>query len=216
MLLYYPGSLLEKGLREGDILATQKKADKLAKSTMKISGKVYIPLTAFTKKNDEIAISPQLNLSNYPFKEGQDNYAGVVYSKYDVILKYTGSEIILYKQTGSPSDQKRTSIGSYASVKKSGDYYIVTLKNLPLTGDCFDANDEMTTIKTNKKFILNSGFTVFSTTSKEWKGTVMVDNIQLKTASMTQKITFDKKDYQGFYVSNWASGGDTKASVAKI
>jgi len=196
--------------RGAEIRATQLKTDKLTKSTMKLSGKVYIPVKAFTKKSDEIMISPELVLTN-----SKDTDVGVIYCKYDVILKYTGSGVELYKQNGNYDNPKRSAIGSCATVKKSGNYYLVTLKNLPLTGDCLDAEDNLVSINTKKNYVLNPGFTIFSTTAKAWKGTVMVDDIQLKTASLTQKITFDKADYKGIFAKNWAFG-DPKASVAKL
>lgn len=43
----------------------------------------------------------------------------------------------------------------------------------------------------------------------------MIDDVQIKTASRTQKVTFNKKDYQGFDANNWVSG-TPKATVAKV
>jgi len=199
--------------RGAEMFATLKGTDKLSKKAMKLSGKVYIPKKAFKKAGDEIMISPELSLWKFP-PVYDNNNAGIIYGKYDIILKYTKKKkLVLYKETGTK--RKRTKAGKYASVKKDGAYYCITIKKVPITGPFLDEKDEEAAINTKDKFILNAGFGVFSTTKKAWKGTVCLDNIKLKSAKKTQTITFDKKDFQGTYANNWASGGDKQASIAK-
>ena len=210
--LSFSDNKAQNRFRGAEIMTTPLETDKLTKKSMKLSGKIYIPAKAFKKAGDEITISPELSLWKFPPVE-ENNNAGVIYSKYDIILQYTADKkIVLYKQTGP--NQKRTKAGKYAAVVKEGSWYLVTIKNAPITGDFLDENDEPGTINTKKEFILNPGFGIFSTTKKAWKGTILVDDVKLKSATKTQTVTFNKKDYQGTYVTNWASG-NPKASVVK-
>ena len=212
--LSFSNNKAENRYRGAEMMATPLNPDTLTKKTMKLSGKICIPAKAFQKANDEIMITPELALSVFPVVREIEN-AGIIYAKYDIILKYTkNKKIVIYKEEGR--QHKRTKLGtSVAAVKKSGTYYLVTIKNVPLTGDCLDKDDKPAKIKTNKKFILNAGFGVFSSTAKAWKGTIYLDDIKLKTASMTQTITFNKKDYQGYFATNWASGTPKAAIVKK-
>lgn len=208
--LSFKNSKAANRFRGAEFFATPLKPDKLAKKKMTISGKVYIPVKAFKKADDEVMITPELSLWKFPPIE-ENNNAGIIYCKYDFILKYTGKKIVTYKFDGD----KRTKAGKYAAVKKEGDYYLVTIKNAPINGMYLDETDKEATIPTGKKFILNAGFGIFSSINKAWKGTLCADDIKVKSASKTQTVTFNKKDYQGTFATNWASGGEKEATISK-
>ncbi len=207
-----PGAVFrDKTTRNADrgvqFLIKNKKTDKLKKSGMSISAKVYVPAKALKKKGDEIWILGSMTLN-----EGEE-YLGFVDSKYYLTLRRTGKKKVkLFKV--SYSSNKESKVGKYASVKKKGSYYIVTVKKLPLA-DFFDSEDNPAPIDTEKTFTLESSVTVISVTKKGWSGNVYVDDVKLKSAKKTQTVTFNKKDYLGIKVNNWANGGEMKYKLKK-
>ena len=126
-------------MRGAEIFATPLKPDKLSAKSMTLSGTIYIPKKALKSKNDSVMITAELRLWNFPFVQGADPNAGVVYGKYDFLLKLNKKKKVTLKKL---INKKESKAGKYASVKKKGKYYVVTLKKIPMNGEFFDAEDQ--------------------------------------------------------------------------
>ncbi len=190
------------GKREGEkayndntygLIAGYKKNAKVKKN-MSVSGKVYVPTSALKKDGDSIHITLWLDLCT---KKG--DYVGAINSNYTIMLIKEGNKLRLAKWNNSK--EKEGKIGSLASYKKSNNYYVITLKNVPLENKYLDTEGKKVSLNTKTTYSLNQGITVTGTCSKVSNKYVYVDDLMLKGTS-TQKITFDKKDYRfvdGFY-----------------
>ena len=175
------------------MLAGYKKTAKVKKN-MSVSGKVYVPVSALKKSEDSVHVDVWLDLCN---KKG--DYIGAIDSKYTIILTKEGKKVSLVKW--NKSKEKIEKIGSLASYKKSNNYYVITLKNVPIENKYINTKDKKVSLNTKTTYNLNQGIIVTGTCSKVSKKYIYVDDLMLKGTS-TQKITFNKKDYtfvDGFY-----------------
>ena len=175
------------------MMAGYKKTAKVKKN-MSVSGKVYVPVSALKKSGDSIHIDFWMDLCS---KKG--DYIGSIDSKYTIILTKDGKKVSLVKW--NKSKEKIEKIGSLASYKKSNNYYVITLKNVPLENQYVNTKDKRVSLNTKTTYNLNQGISVAGTCSKVSNKYIYVDDLMLKGTS-TQKITFNKKDYafvDGFY-----------------
>ena len=205
-----------------ELCAAFLKNDKLKKSGMKFSATVYIPKKALKNPGDMICIDGYLYLQDP--KAGNKNkkqspsqewpyYLGAVETQYDFYLQYNEKkQVEVYKHNWDIN--KKSKAGNYASVKKKSGYYIVTLKNVPYCKYYFNEKNERKKLVTNKSYLLSPSVLIISETAKSWKGNLYADDLKVKTAKMTQTVSFDTKDYKGLYASNWQSGA-AKYSIKK-
>ena len=202
--------------------ATFLKNDKLKKSGMTFSATVYIPVKALKKTGDQVFVdcylylqkakSANANKRTGPSEEWE-GYLGFVETKFDIAVQYNGSSLPkLMKRSWATG--KFSSAGKYAAIRKSGAYYILTLKNMPFSSNYYDADDVEKPMVTTKNYMISPSVLIISDTAKAWKGNLYFDNLKVKSATKTQTITFNSKDYRGLYASNWASG-TVKASITK-
>ncbi|MBR1692043.1 MAG: hypothetical protein IJ711_04635 [Lachnospiraceae bacterium] len=177
--------------------------------SMKMSADVYVPVSALKKDGDNVEINMYVNIT-----EGE-TYIGDVNSKYNFELRKEGKKIVVKKY--DPAKDKESSAGKLASVKKSGKYYVVKLKNIALNKTATQWNEDGTStqikIPTGNCW-LNGNVEVIGTCSKS-SGYVYADNLQLK-AKKTIKITFDKKDYDKKGIWGWHNDKNLKVSVAAV
>lgn len=191
------------GKREGDaaydnncygFLAQYTKTSKLKKN-MTVSGKVYVPVSALKKNGDIIHINVWEDL----ITDKKGEYIGSIESNYTIMLIKDGKKLRLAKWNASK--EKEEKIGNLATYKKSGDYYVITLKNVPLENKYRNNKGKKVSLNTKTAYKIAQGISVTGTCSKVSNKYVYVDDRSIKAAS-TLKITFDKKDYkweEGFY-----------------
>ena len=167
--------------------ATQKSKGKATK-TMKLSCEVYLPVSALKSDGDHFIIDPMVGLWD------DKGYYGTIYGKYRVCLQLQNKKPVLLKETDKGIGAKLSS--KVATVKKSGKYYVITIKKIPLCNWAFDMTpDKKIKIVTNKNVYLDTYVRVCLRGKKAWNGYVYVDNLTLY-AKKTQKMTFNKKDYK--------------------
>ena len=181
-----------------------------ATKNMKLSCTVYIPVNAL-KKGDFFVIDPMVGL-NTPSK-----YLGTVFGKYRVQVEMNNKGTFnIWKQTDEGVAGK---LGSkYASVKKQGNFYVVTIKKIPLCSWAFNGTpDNKVKMYTAKSLYLSAYARVYRNSSKKWTGYLYMDNITLY-AQKTLKMTFDKKDYKDVFAYKFNSfkSGTVKAAVKAV
>ncbi len=209
--------------RGAELCASLPKTDKIKKSGMKVSATVYIPKTALKEAGDEISIDVYLylqgtkagknNLKQNTGPEGWNYYKGFVETKYDLTLRLNKNKKLVTVKHEWSKNRKESKAGNYISVKSSGSYYVVNLKNVPVTD--FYGLEENSQMDTKTAFILSPSVLFISTTKDDWKGNLYIDNLKLKSASKTQTVKFDTKDYRSLYVSNWKNSAGQKPVLAK-
>ena len=209
----------EKG---AEMSAALLKKDKLKKTGMNFSAKVYFPVKALNEKDDMIFVDCYLYLQDaktaVPKKrtgpsDQWPGYMGFVETKFDIVVQYNGKKLpTLMKRSWATG--KFSKAGKYASIEKKGGYYILTLNKMPFSSKYYNVKMKEKPILTNRTYVLSPSVLLISETAKEWKGNLYADDLKVKSAKKTQTITFNKKDYKALYGSNWASG-DVKCSIAK-
>ncbi len=162
------------------------------KKNMKVSSKVYVPKSAIKKNGDQVHLDVALTAVDFK-KGGKKDLLSFTVGKYTVLLCKERGKVKLKKIAGNG---KVTSAGKYASFKKSGKYYVVSLKNIPMnnTMSAFDEDCSEVAMDTKKAHTLAVDVSVTGLCSKT-KGYVYVDDITVK-AKKTQKIKFNTKDYR--------------------
>lgn len=207
-------------LRGAELCAAFPKNDKLKKKGMTFSATVYIPTKALNYAGDMVSIDGYLYLQGT--KAGNNNkkqqasrewpyFRGFIETKYYFTIRLNKKkEPVLIKRDWNTN--KETKAGKYMSVVKKKSYYMVRLMNVPLT-TYFDKDNRQRPVITTSSFLLSLSIIVLGDTKKSWRGNIYVDDLRVKTAKRTQTITFDKKDYRGLYVSNWANSSDGQGPV---
>ena len=209
--------------RGAELCASLPKADKIKPSGMKISATVYIPKKALKKAGDQVNVDVYLclqetkagknNLKPNTGREQWDYFQGFVETKYDFILRLDKNKKLFTAKHQWSKNYEESKAGNYLSVKTTGNYYIVNLKNVPVT-DYYGVTKN-TPMDTKTTFILSPSILVLSSTKGDWKGNLYIDNLKLTSASKTQTVTFNKKDYRSLYVSNWANSAGQEPVLAK-
>lgn len=183
-----------------------KGTSKISKN-MKVSGSVYVPVAALKKDGDTVHIDGFVDVCN---KKSGD-FIGNIPSSYTIMLRKEGRKITLAKWNNSKNKEEK--IGNIATYKKSGNYYVVSLKKVPLTNKIQTAGQKTISINTKTSYALNQGIVVTGTCSKI-NGYAYVDNLLLSGTSL-RKITFNKKDYS--FIDGFKPNGiSQKVSVTTI
>lgn len=188
---------------------------KLTKS-MKFSGTVWIPEKALSSAGDSIIIEPFVSFAKKKsdFKN-RDNVSGVFCKK--TLLLRAGSKKKGKLVRRDPLTGKETAIGKYGTVRKSGSYYVVTIKNLPLADYLVDVTEQgfvKNKFSTKTNYYLTMEINLHSTAKKAWSGYVYMDNLKVK-ASKTWKTAFEKKDYDRAEGYAW-DGTKVACAVKKV
>ena len=209
--------------RGAELCASLLKTDKIKRSGMKISATVYIPKKALKKAGDQVNVDVYLNLqktkagkNNLKQDTGRENwdyYQGFVETKYDFALRLDKNKKLVTVKHQWSRNYQESKPGNYLSVKESGNYYVVKLKNVPVTD--YYGLKENSPMDTKTTFILSPSILVLSNTKGNWKGNLYIDNLKLTSASKTQTVTFNKKDYRCLYVSNWQNSAGQKPLLAR-
>ncbi len=193
-------------------IAVYKKTSKLTRN-MKFSGKVYVPSKALAAAGDSVIIEPVLIFSQ---AEDHNHVLGNVMPTKTLILKALEKGKIQLKQR-NPDTGKESAVGSLATVKKTGSYYMVTFKNIPLAKKYIDVEaegEDPKKINTSRKYSVGVMLNLHSTAKKKWSAAVCVDDVKL-AAGITQTITFDKMDYKDIGGFAW-DGTPVSAEVKPV
>lgn len=177
--------------------------------SMKASADVYIPAASLKADGDCISINLFSGINQ------GETYIGDVQAKYVINVYKEGSKLVLKKQ--DTVKYKESNAGKLASAKKSGKYYVVQLKDIPLKNKATvwneDGSSKNVKIPAGKCW-LSSSVEIIGTCSKS-SGAVYADNLQL-SAGKKLSITFDKKDYAKDGIWGYHNNKDMKLSVAAV
>lgn len=185
--------------------ATYKKTTKV-QSGMKTTQTVYIPTAAFKKNGDEVNISTFLAVND---KKG--NFVGDIWGCYAVILRKVNGKVkcVLYNN----ATEKEQSAKNMVTMKKSGKYYVVTIKNMNYQSKMWDDNGKSKKVATYKKTsYVSHAIYITGLCNKTKNAVVYGDNFSLKNGKSTQKISFDKKDYSDIW--GWCSKTEKECKVS--
>ncbi len=182
--------------------------------TMKMSFTIYVPVAALKKDWSKFQIDCGLQVGN------DKNWGGYVDSKYNLRLEnYFGAIALIKGERAKNYKQSRAS--NIAKFKKAGNYYVVTVKDMPLSDKLiyFDEKtkqDKVKELPTNKTSYITPDFGFGGEGQKMDKSKVFVTDISVTTAK-TFTISFNKKDeYAGVYGWCNRTNKGVKARVATI
>lgn len=168
------------------------KEKKSSLKNLKMGAVVYIPKKAIKRKESRINLGLYLDIMK------KDEYIGEISPRVTVVLTNENGKTKLY--AWDELKQKDVKASKYASFKtgkgKYKDYYIVTLKNLPLMQEIVmdgDGSGKRVKITENTKYVFNTGLSI---TGEGYKtsGTLYLN--ELTVTSSGKKIvnhTFAKK-----------------------
>lgn len=180
------------------------------KSGMTVSYKIYIPKTLFKKNGDGIDFCMDLGLLTQDKKTKQYKGIGSVNKTRWISVEKNGKKISL----GGCNDAtgKVTNNPKYASIKTSGKYYVLTMKDT-LGKVYYDYKAEKEKkINTKTAYTLVPSLVVHGYGSK-FSGYIYLDEFTVKAAK-TLKVTFNKKDYKD--MGAWYWGGKDWTNKLKI
>lgn len=188
------------------MLSAAYKKDVKVQKGMKSTQTLYLPASLFKKKGDEVCLSLYLDIKTTKGKE-----VGKLWGMESYTVRKGSKNVELYKN-GTDGKEKKVQ-----TVKKSGKYYKVTIKNQSYQSYIWsDAGKGTKVAKYNKKAQVAQGFYITGLCTKSKNVTVYADDLSLKSDA-TYKITFDKKDYRnlwGWYCKG--NGKKCKVSVAAV
>ena len=199
--------------------ACPQKETKLKKN-MKTGAVMYIP-TSYLQKGNSLWFSMGISLHTTKLVNDRLPYIGDVASPDSfMILNYDG-KICVIRNHDYGSFTKQSAAGSMVTVKKSGNYYVITFKNIPLNNKIMLAeNDEFTgeekALDLKTQFYTNIHLEIqvgdaMAFVKKNVKGNVYVDDMSLKAATNII-TTFDQKDYLWF---DFGGGGELKGKSSE-
>ncbi len=221
---------LNAGTREkyhfSELCAATLSDDKLKNDGMTISATLYFPKKAL-KKGEDILVYTTLYLQD-PMAgdnnkvQGSDPeewpyYYGLVPCDFYCQIRMNSKGKISLNRIGLYT-AKTYKAGSYYKLSKKGSYYILKIKDVPLKSVYMPfapgSDSAPTALITSKDYLLSPAVAFIpQLTNRSLKGNLYVDNLKLVTATKTQTITFNKKDYRGLYVNN---GGNNKSSTKPL
>lgn len=174
------------------------------KSGMTVSYKIYIPKSLFKKDGDYVDICMDLTLAG----KDKNGYYGVgsIYKTRWVSIEKRGKKFegrICNDVTG-----KMEKFSKYASLKSSGNYYVLTMKDV-LGKNYYDYK-----ARKNKKINTKTAYTLIPELvihgNGKFSGYIYLDEFTVKAAK-TQKVTFSgAKEYTNLGASYWGSKDWTK------
>lgn len=142
---------------------------------------------------------------------------GDINGQYTVMLRKNGKKIELAKW--NETKQKEEKIGKLATYKKSGKYYVVTIKNMTYQSKMWNSKGKQVKVSSlagKSKYYMAQCVNITGLCAKSKNVNLYVDNLTLN-GNTTQKVTFDKKDYRdvlGWYCKG--NGKGWKVSVSAI
>lgn len=202
----------DKTEQNGYTLVLQVSTKSVSLKGLKREAVVYVPKKAVSKKGSGVDFSLYADVHS---KKGK--YIGWIMPQITLILENRGGKVKMY--AWHEIKQKEVKASPYASVKagngKYKDYYIVTLKQVPLAGEILGEGGKKTKITNNSKGVLVLGLTMHGRGNKT-DGTLYVDSM---TASSGKKTiadhTFSKKA-KWYDVLNNGKKINKKTKVVKL
>lgn len=175
------------------------------KSGMTVTYKVYFPKTLLKKDGDGIDICMDLNLLTQDKKTGAYKRIGSVNKARWAFVKKEGKKVSL--QVCKDATGAVIKNPSYASIKSSGKYYVVTMKDV--LGKVYYDNKtgKEKTINTKTSYTIAPSLVIHGI--GKFSGYIYLDELTVKAAK-TQKVTFNKKDYKDIQAIYWGGKDWTK------
>ncbi len=188
-------------------LSVEHKTNSKLTKNMTMSNTIYIPKEALKADNSRVDLDFGMDVYN-------KSVQGYIQAKYKLVMENHFGYVVMWKE--DTTNWKMSRAGSLASYKKKGNYYAVTVKNLPLKDEIeYWQNDTRKTKpveKQTKAFTLRSVINFGSQGQKMTKKKVYVSDMTIK-AKNTVTTTFESKDYTD--VSWWSQKTD-KTKKAKV
>lgn len=174
------------------------------KSGMTVSYKLYIPVTLLKTEGDSLDICMDLTLLTKK-KTGYQGVGSINKSRWLTLTKQ-GKKVVgsIYNETLD----KEEKFSKYGTLKKSGKYYIITMKDV-LGKYYYDyATQKDKKINTKTTYTIIQSLVIHGT--GKFSGYVYLDEYSVK-ASQTQKITFNStKGYKNLSALYWGGKDWTK------
>ncbi len=194
-----------------------KTRSKLTKN-MSISNTVYVPVDALKADDSRFDLDYGVHVTSFD-KKGNPVWGGFIEAKYKIVLENHYGYIVMWKEDAS-NDYKPSRVGGFATYKKVGKYYAVTIKNIPLKDfiNVWDENkktDVPKAINTKKTCLINTNVSFGSQGQKMSKKPIYLTDLTVN-AKKTITTNFTKKDYEG--VNGWseAKQRDVRPKVGTI
>ena len=186
---------------------------KLTKSST-VSFKMWIPGYLFKKAGDDISISPYLIAV-----DTKTNKA--VYwmnSEYNFCIFYNGTNNMILDVwdnfTGKKIDAKK-----YASMKKKGSYYILTIKDLPVVRSVYSVSDKkiipVSKLDLKNKYKLVSQIQTIFTMEYKGSANIFLDNLTVQTTAK-QNISYNSTTTYGYLEGFNAYDAATKGKLLPV
>lgn len=191
-------------------LKTQTKLTK----TSTVSFKMWIPSYLFKKAGDDISISPYLIAINTKTNKA-------VYwmsSEYNFCIFYNGTKNMVLdvwdNTTGKKIDAKK-----YASLKKQGSYYILTVKDLPVVRSIYSVskkqNIPVSKLDLKNKYKLVSQIQTKFTMEYKGSGYIFLDNLTVQTTAK-QNVSYNSTTSYGYLEGFNAYDAPTKGELLPV
>ncbi len=141
-------------------------------------------------------------------------YKGTVHGRYwfSVVKREKGVAVDTYDE----KEGTNSTSSKYATVKKFGDRYILTIKKSTFFDWFFDGEKGGNVpLNTKTKYVMNPLIQIHGDFPKKASGTIEVDELTLKTKN-SHKITFNKNDYAAIKCYRMSTGKTQKSSIVNV
>lgn len=180
------------------------------KKTMYMSAKIYVPQSYFKKNLDEIGF----HLDGFAFSRNGDNPKGeyAFSSKYWIFIRLTNGKVTIRRY--NELTDKEEKIGSMGTLKKSGKYYVVTMKNVPYKPTAYSIPKSRDNVKynTSKKYYLIPQIMIWNNVARKGTTDIYIDEVFV-TGSKKLGTTFDKKNYEDVMASRRSDREQLKVDI---
>ena len=181
-------------------------------NTQKYSARIIIPGDLLGPNRDSIGIGMSLTFLKNE-KNGQQSIVGNIVDRHWFFVENWNGKVTV--QVSDHDTGKNLKNAKYASVKKSGKNYVLTIKNAPLQTTFSGAQGENQKINTKTKYVLVPEIVVTGNFGEKASGHVDVDELSVK-AKKTLTVTFDKKNYENADVYNFYERKPAAAPLVSV
>lgn len=162
-----------------------------------VNFELYVPKPLMTKvlakEGSALCIGSSVDL--HEIIEGSEEWKWLGYVDSPITLEISKDGTRHVVTYWDEAQEKNVDGSAYASVKAKGDYYLVTVKNLPMKSTMYNENDEETSIDTSKAGPVNVTVRVGGVNAKA-SGFVYLDNLVLKAGGTTVfSQNYNTQDY---------------------
>ncbi len=189
-------------------LSVEHKTKSQVTKNMTMSNTIYIPKDALKKDNSRVDLDFGLDIYNKSFQ-------GYIQAKYKLVLENHFGYVVMWKED-TTNNWKMSRTGSMASYKKKGDYYVITVKDLPLLDEAEywpkGKRKTKSMDKLTKTYTFRSVINFGGQGQKMTKKKIYVSDMAIK-AKKTVTTNFTSKDYTAV---DWWSQKTDKTNPARV